>query len=119
MIKRKSGVVFATIWLCAACGASTQPPAVPAGPPDQPVPASVPRGEVHGAIDLTPRSDCEEAFDLAVYKNRGVDLITWDDLDGRCVGREVEVTYLTDRLTKQRLLELIRAHSDRFEEKSK
>ncbi|MCC6557551.1 MAG: hypothetical protein IT372_31755 [Polyangiaceae bacterium] len=89
-----------------ACGAA---PAAVAGPlHDAPVPASEPRAEVRLRVDLTPAEGCEEAFDLALYRDRGVDLIAWDERAGACAGRVVTIRYLPRRMHEAALLAAVR-----------
>jgi hypothetical protein len=84
--------------LSTACGAAR------AGAPDAPVPASEPRALLRLVVDLDRAPDCEEAFDLALYKSRGVDLVSWDDRAGRCTGRVVVVRYLPRAMTADDVL---------------
>lgn len=98
----------------AACGgASGAPPATPAH--DQPVPAGEPRAEVRLRVDLAPAQDCEEKFDLALYRDRGVDLIAWDERAGACGGRTVVIRYLPRRIDEARVLAAARARAARVE----
>jgi len=93
---------------CAATGAGPG-----AGVPDQPVAASEPRAELRLTVDLTASRECEEALDLELYRNRGVDLVAWDDRHGWCEGRRIVVRYLSRQLTAEQVLELVRAHCRR------
>jgi hypothetical protein len=61
--------------------------------PDAPVPASEPRESVRLSVDLARDQRCEEAFDLALYENRAVELVAWDGSSG-CRGRTVTIRYL-------------------------
>ncbi|MEM1032456.1 MAG: hypothetical protein AAF928_10765 [Myxococcota bacterium] len=71
------------------------------------VPADVARSEVVLRVSLPPAADCEERFDLELYRERGVDLIDWDARSG-CSGRGVDITYFPERLPEPRLLERVR-----------
>ena len=46
-------------------------------------------------VDLVFSGDCEEAFDLALYQNRAVELIAWDDQPDSCDNRLVTIRYLS------------------------
>jgi hypothetical protein len=97
--------------LLVACGA--------AGPRtatfDAPVPAGEPRASLRATVDLEPTSDCDERFDLALYEDRGVELVSWDDGRG-CGGRRVEVRYVPGRITKDALLQRLRKISRKVNE---
>jgi hypothetical protein len=105
------------IALCAAlsaasalgCGGAALGPATPQH--DVPVPKGEPRAEMRLRLDLTPAQGCEEAFDLAVYEDRGVDLVQWDASAGACAGRVVTIRYLPQKLSAEGLLALVRAHA--------
>jgi hypothetical protein len=71
---------------------------------DEPVPAGEPRAELRLRVELEPAQDCEEAFDLALYRNRAVDLVQWDTRAGACSGRVVKIRYLSRKITSDRLL---------------
>ncbi len=86
---------------------------------DRPVPADAKRGTLPLSVDLTPSSDCEERFDLAVYTERAVEMIAWDAHRGACADRHVKIQYLTGKLTEERLLGLVREHAKRVEKDSK
>lgn len=96
--------------LAAACGAGGvgQLP-----PPDHPVPTSEPRAQVSARVDLQPARDCEEAFDLALYQNRAIELIAWDDNTGTCQDRHVSIRYLARKLTRSQVVEHVRRHASR------
>jgi hypothetical protein len=55
-------------------------------------------------VDLRPGPKCEEEFDLALYSNRAVDLVQWDDRHGSCHARRIRVRYLSRRIDEQQLL---------------
>ena len=97
-------------------GCSSTPPALAAPDHDRPVPADAPREEIHLAVDLEPAQDCEERFDLALYTDRGVDRVQWDDAVGRCVGRHVTIVILTKSLSRQALLGKVKDLARRVEE---
>jgi hypothetical protein len=94
---------------CAATGPAELGPGVP----DQPVPASEPRAELRLTVDLPASRECEESLDLALYRNRGVDLVAWDERRGSCEGRRIVIRYLPRQLTAEQALELVRAHCRR------
>lgn len=72
--------------------------------PDRPVPDAEPRDQLVLSLDLAPASDCEERFDLALYRDRSVDLVSWDDRVGACRGRVASIRYLSRKTTKEALL---------------
>jgi hypothetical protein len=88
--------------LAAACGGAASELAAPAH--DTPVPASEKRAEMRLRVDLAPAQGCEEAFDLALYKDRGIDLIAWDDNAGVCAGRSIVIRYLPGRTSEDEIL---------------
>ncbi len=88
--------------LAPACGGAAPELASPAH--DTPVPAGEKRAEMRLRVDLAPAQGCEEAFDLALYKDRGVDLIAWDDNAGACAGRAVVIRYLPGRTSEGEIL---------------
>ncbi len=100
MLKPCAFALLAAITGCAA-GASGRP-----NEPkhDAPVPDAVPRAVIEFKFDLEPAANCEESFDLAMYEDRGVDLIKWDAKDGKCSGRTVEVRYLPSEIAQPALL---------------
>lgn len=74
--------------------------------PDAPVPSSEPRAVVRLEVDLTRAQDCEEAFDLALYARRAVELVEWDEARGGCADRKLSVRYLPRQISRD---EVIRA----------
>jgi hypothetical protein len=98
------GLLLSSCLLLAACGAGR--PRVATW--DTPVPASEPRGTLRATVDLEAASDCDERFDLALYEDRAVELVTWDAGQG-CVGRHVEIRYLSRRTSEDDLLRHVRA----------
>ncbi len=66
-------------------------------------------------VDLEQRGDCEEAFDLALYANRGVDLVAWDQRRDSCTDRRIEVRYLPRRMTEADVVAAVRALAKRAE----
>ena len=74
---------------------------------DRPVPASEPRAELSLELDLEPASDCEERFDLALYRDRRVDLVAWDDGDG-CTRRAVRIRYLSAKVSRDELFAAVK-----------
>ncbi len=74
---------------------------------DEPVPAGVKRAQVGLLLSLPPAADCEEQFDLELYRERGVDMIDWDDGRG-CVERGVDITYLPERLARPKLMQRVK-----------
>jgi hypothetical protein len=103
--------------LCAAiaattplgCGGSDPVSIFPAH--DTPVAADEPRAQVKIKIDLPPEQGCEEAFDLALYADRSVDLIEWDKNSGVCAGRAVTIRYLSKKTSPEAVVSAARAHA--------
>lgn len=93
-----------------ACGSSVR---TQAQPPDRPVPASTPRAELSARVDLKPASDCEEAFDLAMYTHRAIELIAWDDRVGVCSNRAVDIRYLSNDISHDGVVRLATEHARR------
>jgi hypothetical protein len=87
--------------LLAGCGA--HPPE-----PDLPAPPSEPRATLHLRVDLVRGQRCDEAFDLALYQDRGVELIEWD-AGTRCEERAVSIHYLSRRTTPELVLRAAQA----------
>ena len=97
--------------LLPACGASSSaPPNSPVS--DQPVPPSEQRALLLANVDLPQQPRCEESFDLQLYRNPGVELITWDDAQV-CTGRAVQIRYLPRQLTRTALEKQVAALVDR------
>jgi hypothetical protein len=94
------------------CGASPIEPAV--APCDAPVSASEPRAQLALRVDLRVAQDCEEAFDLALYRNRAVELIQWDAKKGVCEGRVVQIRYLSSRLKESDLQREVASLAERI-----
>jgi hypothetical protein len=108
----RPALLLAALW-AAGCGAA---PAAPAGPRhDMPVPAGEPRAALRLRVDLKAAQGCEEAFDLALYRDRGVDLIAWDGRAGACAARTVTIRYLPRRLGEAQLLAAARRLAVRVE----
>jgi hypothetical protein len=99
--------------LVGACGGAASEPASPEF--DKPVPASEKRAELRLRVDLAPAQACEEAFDLALYKNRGIDLIEWDQNAGACAGRAIVVRYLPQRTSEAEILKSARGLAAKVE----
>ena len=98
--------------LLVACAAT---PGARAPTFDAPIPAGEPRASLRATVDLDPVSDCDERFDLALYEERGVELVSWDDARG-CSGRRVEVRYVPGRVTRDALLRRLRTISRKVNE---
>lgn len=102
-----AGLVF--LQGCASAAATV------AGPlHDMPVLAGEARAELRLRVDLAPGQRCEEAFDLALYEDRAIDLVAWDDATG-CSARAVSIRYLAAKRTEAQLLERVRAIAARAE----
>lgn len=82
---------------------------------DEPVPASEPRAELALRLDLPRTSSCEEDFDLALYRDSGVDFISWASAESGCSGRRVKIRYLPRRLSRARLLSRVERLASKVE----
>ena len=102
-----AATLAAAVFGIAGCDPGGGAPSKTAVDFDRPVPASEPRAELPLEIDLEPASDCEERFDLALYRDRRVALIAWDDAEG-CVRRAVVIRYLSAKLAKGELLSAVK-----------
>lgn len=98
--------------LVAASGCAGGTSALGPGP-DAPVPASEARQSVSFVVDLEPGSDCEQRFDLAVYENRDIDLIQWDEQTGSCHGRKVTIVYLSRHTDEAAVRALVEKHAEK------
>jgi hypothetical protein len=102
-------------WLACAlfvgCTGSAQ--AQPRDDHDRPVPPEEPRAELSLELDLPPSQECEERFDLALYQDRRVELVEWDEQSGDCTGRRVVVRYLSAKITREQLIEQVTKLSQR------
>jgi len=94
--------------LVAAITACSSTPVAAAPRHDEPVPAGEPRETVKLAIDLPKSASCEEAFDLALYVDRGVDRVEWGGPPTKCAGRTVTIRYLPKRISRAQVLERVR-----------
>lgn len=112
-LRRMAGATALVLAAVTGCGGGA---ALRRGPgPDAPVPAGEPRRTLKFVLDLPPGADCEQRFDLALYENRGIDLIEWSDGDG-CRDRRVRVIFLPRRTAEAEVRTLITQHSTRVEE---
>ena len=97
-MRDRTALLLPAIVIACACAPASLPP------PDAPVPAGEPRAELRLSVDLDRARDCEEAFELALYRDRAVDLVTWEPPRDRCDGRVVVVRYLSARTTRDAVL---------------
>jgi hypothetical protein len=74
---------------------------------DEPVPTSLARSALVLEVDLAARVDCDEVFDLALYRELGVELVAWDPSARSCGARRLTVKYLPSRIRRATLLERI------------
>jgi hypothetical protein len=70
--------------------------------PEAPAPASERRDTLALRVDLPRAQRCEEAFDLRLYQDRGIELIEWDTGRG-CEGRNINIRYLPRRTTHEKV----------------
>jgi hypothetical protein len=108
--------VLAVLAVLGGGGAAACGPAVGLGPAgDVPVPPTAARATVHLMLDLAPVHGCERAFDLALYRDRGVDLVEWDRQPGACAGRRVVIRYLSARTDRAAVIAKARGLAARVE----
>ena len=101
--------------LLTGCGAAPRAPSL-APRHDMPVPPGEPRAELRLRVDLAPGAGCEEDLDLALYRDRGVDLIQWDEHTGACAGRTVTIRYLPRRTSAEKILSAVQKLGARAEQ---
>lgn len=82
---------------------------------DAQVPATEPRAEIVVTVDLPARRDCEEAFDLALYRDLGIELVEWDPAESGCTRRRARVRYLSAKITREGVVSRIRSLSTKTE----
>ena len=82
---------------------------------DLPVPKEEPRATLRLRLDLPRSSACEEAFDLALYQHKGVELVEWEGNVARCGGRTARIRYLPKKLGRDDLLKNIRKLAEKAE----
>lgn len=97
-------LMIAALAFTVGCGGEL-PPAETGGH-DVPAAASEPRAQVRVLLALAPRIGCDEAFDLALYENRGVELVTWESpkSGGSCRELRATVRYLPRHITRAELV---------------
>jgi hypothetical protein len=113
VLKSRPAATGVCLFVLSALACTSAGRAVAAGPPDQPVPPDEPRAELLLKIDMAASSTCEESFDLALYQDRGVELVEWDDQNGKCQARAVRIRYLPRKLGRDKLIERVKALSTR------
>ena len=99
---------FARALAVVAITACSAAPVAAAPRHDEPVAASEPRETVKLAVDLPKSASCEEAFDLALYRDRGVDLVEWGGPPTKCAGRTVVIRFLPKRTTRAQVIDRVR-----------
>jgi hypothetical protein len=97
----------------AACAAAAKP--VLRDGHDAPVPANEPRDAIEVVLDLPPQVGCEEAFDLALYKNLGVDLVEWQGDAAGCRSRRAKIRFLPARLSRDQAIALVKGAASKME----
>ncbi len=87
-----------------AMGASGRP-----GTPshDKPTASKLAHAELDAVVELEVAANCEEAFDLALYKSPGVERIAWDEKAGKCSGRHVVIRYLSQAVKEAELIAMV------------
>jgi hypothetical protein len=97
MTPRTLALLVLSSVIAGACAAAGPPLPEPAAP------ASEPRATLRLRLDLPRGQRCEEAFDLALYEDRGVELVEWD-AGSRCEDRVIAVRYLPRRTRPEDIL---------------
>lgn len=77
---------------------------------DAPVSPNEAREELVLVLDLPRSASCEEQFDLAIYRLRGVELVRWD-ASALCTQRRATIRFLPKLLPRSELLDRVRALS--------
>jgi hypothetical protein len=104
-----ASVLVALLSASASCAAATPPP-------DRPVPPSEPRATLDVMLDLPRRVGCEDAFDLTLYENRGIDLIEWQGgSTNDCTARHAKIRFLPKRLSREKTVALIKGAAVKME----
>jgi hypothetical protein len=95
---------LATLLTLALAGCGPAP--LLSAPPrfDTQVPADEPRAELRLDVELASIASCEEAFDLALYADRAVELVAWEPPRSTCGRRTLTIRYLSRRTTQDRVL---------------
>jgi hypothetical protein len=93
----------------AACGGANAQ-----GSWDAPIPASEKRATLRVVVDLEPVSDCDERFDLAMYEDRGVEMIMWADDARGCAGRRATVRYVPGRIGRDAIVDRMKKLAKRL-----
>ena len=115
MLARRTTTMGMLLALLTAVGstgcASSQPqvahPAAGRADFDRPAPAGAARALASYLVDLVGAADCETQFDLKVYADRRIELVSWDAQDG-CKDRAIDVRYLSEGLSEPQLFNLVR-----------
>lgn len=85
---------------------------------DRPAPAGAARASARYLVDLVGTADCETAFDLRIYADRRIELVSWDRQEG-CNDRAIEVRYLSQEMTEPQLFNLLRKFARSVERQPK
>ena len=101
------------LWACALFGCGRA--ATESGPVydahDSPTDANEPRAELGVVVDLAVEGDCEERFDLALYRDPAIELVQWDPSPAPCARRKAIVRYLPRRASRDAIVRKIRGLS--------
>ncbi|MBM4375864.1 MAG: hypothetical protein FJ095_12325 [Deltaproteobacteria bacterium] len=108
-------VRFALLASVSGCSSLASGGPAATGRHDEPAPPGAPRAELVLVVDLEPAADCEERFDLALYRDRVVERVEWDVRRGACSSRRVAVRYLSESRRAEELVALIRGLVRRVE----
>lgn len=112
MIRRLSIYSFFVLSLvfvgCAATPIAAQTPS------DTAPARSEPRADLRLLLDLRTAQDCEESFDLALYRNRAVELIEWDNQKGICKARQLRIRYLSTKIQETELMREVASIAERI-----
>ncbi len=102
---RPEANLFCVALLAASCGCATGATGAPVDAShDKPAAASLARAELHVVLDLEPAANCDETFDLALYKDTAVERVAWDEKKGKCSARRVVIRYLSSLRTEADLI---------------
>jgi hypothetical protein len=105
---RALALAAALISIGAGCGGASEAH-------DVPVPANEGRETIEVVLDLPPGAACEETFELALYEDRGVDLVTWAPGGRGCTGRAARVRFLPGRVSRAALVQELKTVATKVE----
>ncbi|MBM4377167.1 MAG: hypothetical protein FJ095_18970 [Deltaproteobacteria bacterium] len=113
--RASSFVLLLALGACGGVATDAASPDESSGRHDEPAPPDAPRADASYVLDLEPGPGCDERFDLALYADRSIERIAWDDQKGKCLGRHVAIRYLSALRTQDELTATVRKLTRRAE----